>query len=79
MHFDDMNTGQLGDNIVVVIRGNGPVAYPGAPEVVNMHAPARLLRMGIRDVPCIGDGHQSGTSTSPSILHTSPEQRLAVI
>lgn len=72
-HLDDETSGGLVENIVLVMRGTGPIGYPGAPEVVNMHAPARLLKMGIRDVPCIGDGRQSGTSGSPSILHASPE------
>jgi dihydroxy-acid dehydratase len=49
------------------------VGYPGAAEVVNMRAPAYLLREGVRDLPCLGDGRQSGTSGSPSILNASPE------
>ncbi|KIY03206.1 uncharacterized protein Z520_01673 [Fonsecaea multimorphosa CBS 102226] len=57
----------------LVMRGTGAIGYPGAAEVVNMHAPVRLLKAGIRAVPCIGDGRQSGTSGSPSILHASPE------
>ncbi|KAJ4263352.1 hypothetical protein NW762_006170 [Fusarium torreyae] len=72
-NLNDGNTTTLGDNVVLVMRGAGPIGYPGAPEVVNMHAPAALLKMGIFDVPCIGDGRQSGTSGSPSILHASPE------
>ncbi|MBT2134697.1 dihydroxy-acid dehydratase family protein [Croceibacterium sp. LX-88] len=58
---------------LLVMRGVGPVGYPGAAEVVNMRAPAYLLREGVRDLPCIGDGRQSGTSASPSILNVSPE------
>ncbi|MBN8494006.1 MAG: dihydroxy-acid dehydratase family protein [Burkholderiales bacterium] len=58
---------------VLVIRGVGPVGYPGAAEVVNMRAPAYLLKKGITALPCIGDGRQSGTSGSPSILNASPE------
>lgn len=57
----------------MVMRGAGPIGYPGAAEVVNMRAPAYLLREGIRALPCIGDGRQSGTSGSPSILNASPE------
>ena len=55
------------------MRGAGPIGYPGAAEVVNMRAPAYLLREGVRDLPCLGDGRQSGTSGSPSILNASPE------
>ena len=58
---------------LLVMRGAGPVGYPGSAEVVNMRAPAYLLREGIHDLPCIGDGRQSGTSASPSILNASPE------
>jgi dihydroxy-acid dehydratase len=58
---------------VLVIRGVGPVGYPGAAEVVNMRAPDYLLERGITELPCIGDGRQSGTSGSPSILNASPE------
>jgi dihydroxy-acid dehydratase len=53
--------------------GAGPVGYPGAAEVVNMRAPAALLARGVEALPCIGDGRQSGTSGSPSILNASPE------
>ena len=63
----------MDDRTVLVMRGAGPIGYPGAPEAVNMHAPARLLKAGVRFIPCIGDGRQSGTSGSPSILHASPE------
>jgi dihydroxy-acid dehydratase len=56
-----------------VIRGVGPIGYPGAAEVVNMRPPDYLLQRGIRELPCIGDGRQSGTSGSPSILNASPE------
>ncbi len=58
---------------LLVIRGVGPVGYPGAPEVVNMRPPSNFIRAGIRELPCIGDGRQSGTSASPSILNASPE------
>jgi dihydroxy-acid dehydratase len=55
------------------MRGAGPVGYPGAAEVVNMRPPDYLLREGVRELPCLGDGRQSGTSGSPSILNVSPE------
>jgi len=58
---------------LLVMRGAGPVGYPGSAEVVNMRAPAYLLREGFHHLPCIGDGRQSGTSGSPSILNASPE------
>ena len=58
---------------ILVMRGVGPLGYPGAAEVVNMTAPGHLLKKGIRDLPCIGDGRQSGTSGSPSILNATPE------
>lgn len=58
---------------ILVMRGVGPKGYPGAAEVVNRHAPAHLLKRGVRDLPCIGDGRQSGTSGSPSILNATPE------
>ena len=58
---------------ILVIRGAGPVGYPGAAEVVNMQPPDALIKKGILELPCIGDGRQSGTSGSPSILNASPE------
>lgn len=58
---------------ILVIRGTGPIGYPGAAEVVNMQPPARLIQQGVHALPCIGDGRQSGTSGSPSILNASPE------
>ncbi|MGN6356196.1 MAG: IlvD/Edd family dehydratase [Novosphingobium sp.] len=58
---------------LLVMRGAGPIGYPGAAEVVNMRAPAYLLREGVANLPCLGDGRQSGTSGSPSILNASPE------
>jgi dihydroxy-acid dehydratase len=58
---------------VLFMRGAGPVGYPGGAEVVNMQPPAYLLKRGIHSLPCIGDGRQSGTSGSPSILNASPE------
>ena len=58
---------------ILVMRGTGPLGYPGGAEVVNMRPPAYLLKQGITALPCIGDGRQSGTSGSPSILNASPE------
>jgi dihydroxy-acid dehydratase len=58
---------------ILIMRGAGPVGYPGAAEVVNMRPPAYLIKQGITALPCIGDGRQSGTSGSPSILNASPE------
>ncbi|MFO1247535.1 MAG: IlvD/Edd family dehydratase [Alphaproteobacteria bacterium] len=63
----------IDENCMLFMRGAGPIGYPGAAEVVNMHAPAALLKRGITALPCIGDGRQSGTSGSPSILNASPE------
>ena len=70
--IDDPKT-KITASSVLVIRGVGPVGYPGAAEVVNMRAPAYLLKKGVTALPCIGDGRQSGTSGSPSILNASPE------
>jgi dihydroxy-acid dehydratase len=70
--IDDPALG-IDERTLLVMRGAGPIGYPGAAEVVNMRAPAYLLRAGIADLPCIGDGRQSGTSGSPSILNASPE------
>ncbi|WP_250485282.1 IlvD/Edd family dehydratase [Caballeronia sp. GaOx3] len=64
---------QLSAKSILFMRGVGPVGYPGAAEVVNMRAPDYLLKEGISALPCIGDGRQSGTSGSPSILNASPE------
>ena len=58
---------------LLVIRGVGPIGYPGSAEVVNMQPPAALIKQGITSLPCLGDGRQSGTSGSPSILNASPE------
>lgn len=63
----------IDENTVLFMRGAGPVGYPGGAEVVNMQPPAYLLKRGIHALPCIGDGRQSGTSGSPSILNASPE------
>jgi dihydroxy-acid dehydratase len=64
---------QIDENCLLFIRHVGPVGYPGAAEVVNMLPPDMLVRRGINELPCIGDGRQSGTSGSPSILNASPE------
>lgn len=61
------------ENSILVIRGAGPLAWPGSAEVVNMQPPDALLKKGVASLPVIGDGRQSGTSDSPSILHASPE------
>ena len=70
--IDDPKLG-VDDNCILFMRGTGPIGYPGAAEVVNMRAPAYLLAKGVPSLPCIGDGRQSGTSGSPSILNASPE------
>ena len=64
---------KIDENTLLVIRGVGPIGYPGSAEVVNMQPPAALIKKGINSLPCIGDGRQSGTSGSPSILNASPE------
>ncbi|HET8726159.1 MAG TPA: IlvD/Edd family dehydratase [Alphaproteobacteria bacterium] len=63
----------IDENCVLFIRNCGPVGYPGSAEVVNMQPPDALIRRGVTSLPCIGDGRQSGTSASPSILNASPE------
>ena len=64
---------QIDDNCLMFIRGCGPLGYPGSAEVVNMLPPDALVQAGTAELPCIGDGRQSGTSASPSILNASPE------
>jgi dihydroxy-acid dehydratase len=64
---------EIGENTILFMRGVGPVGFPGSAEVVNMQPPAALIKRGITSLPCIGDGRQSGTSGSPSILNASPE------
>jgi xylonate dehydratase len=66
----------IDDECMLVIRGVGPIGYPGSAEVVNMQPPAALIQEGVHALPCIGDGRQSGTSGSPSILNASPEAAL---
>ncbi|MFV2092989.1 MAG: IlvD/Edd family dehydratase, partial [Hyphomicrobiales bacterium] len=64
---------KIDENCILFMRGTGPIGYPGGAEVVNMQAPGYLLKRGINSLPCIGDGRQSGTSGSPSILNAAPE------
>jgi dihydroxy-acid dehydratase len=64
---------EIDERCILVIRGAGTVGYPGSAEVVNMAPPAALIKQGIDSLPCLGDGRQSGTSASPSILNMSPE------
>jgi dihydroxy-acid dehydratase len=70
--IDDPALG-IDESSMLVIRGAGPIGYPGSAEVVNMRPPAYLIERGIKALPCLGDGRQSGTSASPSILNASPE------
>src|SRR5271169_6796588 len=70
--IDDAALG-IDEDTILVIRGVGPIGYPGSAEVVNMQPPAALIKRGVTSLPCIGDGRQSGTSGSPSILNASPE------
>jgi len=64
---------EIDEYTLLFMRGTGPIGYPGGAEVVNMQPPAALIKRGIHSLPCIGDGRQSGTSGSPSILNASPE------
>ena len=70
--IDDTALG-IDERTILFIRGAGPIGYPGSAEVVNMQPPAALIKRGVTSLPCIGDGRQSGTSGSPSILNASPE------
>lgn len=70
--IDDPSLG-ITPETLMFMRGAGPIGYPGAAEVVNMRPPAYLITEGVSALPCIGDGRQSGTSGSPSILNASPE------
>ncbi len=74
-YHDRINDPSLGidANTILVIRGAGPLGWPGSAEVVNMQPPDALLKQGINSLPTLGDGRQSGTSDSPSILNASPE------
>jgi dihydroxy-acid dehydratase len=70
--IDDPSVG-ITPETLMFMRGAGPIGYPGAAEVVNMRPPSYLITEGVHALPCIGDGRQSGTSGSPSILNASPE------
>ena len=70
--IDDPALG-IDEHTILFMRGVGAIGYPGSAEVVNMQPPARLIERGIRSLPCLGDGRQSGTSGSPSIVNASPE------
>ncbi|MDG1182522.1 MAG: dihydroxy-acid dehydratase family protein [Tateyamaria sp.] len=72
-HRIDDPAENIDENCILFMRGAGPKGYPGGAEVVNMRAPSYLLKKGIDALPCVGDGRQSGTSGSPSILNASPE------
>jgi len=67
---------EIDETCMLVVRGVGPVGYPGSAEVVNMTPPDALVKQGIGMLPCLGDGRQSGTSDSPSILNVSPESAI---
>ena len=72
-HRIDDESLEIDAHCILIMRGAGPIGYPGGAEVVNMRPPAYLLKQGIHALPCVGDGRQSGTSGSPSILNASPE------
>ena len=84
-YHNEINNPKLNidENCILIIRGCGPIGYPGSAEVVNMQPPDHLLKKGISTLPCLGDGRQSGTSESASILNVSPEAaaggKLAII
>jgi dihydroxy-acid dehydratase len=71
-HIDDPSLG-IDEHTILFMRGVGPIGYPGSAEVVNMQPPAALIKKGVTSLACIGDGRQSGTAGSPSILNASPE------
>ena len=73
--INDVSLG-IDASTILVIRGAGPVGWPGSAEVVNMQPPDALLKQGIASLPTIGDGRQSGTADSPSILNASPESAV---
>ena len=72
-HRIDDPAENIDENCIMFMRGAGPKGYPGGAEVVNMRAPSYLLKKGVEALPCVGDGRQSGTSGSPSILNAAPE------
>jgi dihydroxy-acid dehydratase len=73
--IDDISL-NIDERTMLFMRGVGPIGYPGSAEVVNMQPPAALIKQGITSLPCIGDGRQSGTSASPSIVNASPESAV---
>lgn len=73
--IDDPAEG-IDEHTILFMRGTGPIGYPGGAEVVNMQPPAYLLKKGVHALPCVGDGRQSGTSGSPSILNAAPEAAI---
>ena len=75
-HRINSNKLKIDEHSILMVRGCGPVGYPGSAEVVNMQPPDRLLKEGINALPTLGDGRQSGTSESPSILNVSPESAV---
>ena len=75
-HRINSNKLKIDEHSILMVRGCGPVGYPGSAEVVNMQPPDRLLKQGINALPTLGDGRQSGTSESPSILNVSPESAV---
>jgi dihydroxy-acid dehydratase len=77
-YHERINDPSLGidENTILVIRGAGPIGWPGSAEVVNMQPPDALIKRGIKNLPTLGDGRQSGTSDSPSILNASPESAV---
>jgi dihydroxy-acid dehydratase len=75
-HRINSNKLKIDEHSILMVRGCGPVGYPGSAEVVNMQPPDRLLKQGINALPTLGDGRQSGTSESPSILNISPESAI---
>ncbi|MEM6758496.1 MAG: IlvD/Edd family dehydratase [Pseudomonadota bacterium] len=72
-HRIDDPAEEIDEHCILFMRGAGPKGYPGGAEVVNMRAPVYLLKRGVEALPCVGDGRQSGTSGSPSILNAAPE------
>src|SRR6202044_1704111 len=66
----------IDEHTILFMRGVGPIGYPGSAEVVNMQPPAALIKKGVTALACVGDGRQSGTSGSPSILNASPEAAI---
>src|SRR5262249_27245849 len=67
----------IDERCILVIRGAGPIGYPGSAEVVNMQPPAALIKKGVSALPTLGDGRQSGTADAPSIVNASPEAAAA--